>query len=143
MKTAGFFPMWMSAFELSEACSSTRAATWCSSVLCCVIWICILSEMMLVPAASGPAMPVLQAAGPCLSCYKTEAGCLAEASILTQCTGCIPQKPAWVPTCGTNVCSFNILWVHCIENTSSPSCSFNAFLGNTLIEIFTDCMLES
>lgn len=132
-----------SVFEPSEACSSTGAATRYSSVVCCVTWICILNETMLVPAASGPAMPVLQAAWPCLSCWKTKAGCLADTSVLIPVHRLPSSKTGLGTSLGHKCVLFNTLRVHCIENISSSSRRFNSFLRKALTEVFTDCMVES
>lgn len=93
----------------SQACSSMRTVTWFSSALCCVTWMTVPNNIILVQAISGPAMQF---------CRFHDSACFAkrlkeDASLrqLYSCQylWCLPWKLAWVPTCGTTFCSLKTL----------------------------------
>lgn len=145
MKTADFLQYGeQGVVKPSQACSSMRTATWFSSVLCCVTWITVLNDIILVQAKSGPAMPILQVSWPCSLCWKTERGCLAKAALLLPVFVVPSLKSAWVPAGGTTFCSLktpSALQGRYIQSRFLNLVQF--FLREALIEIFLDCMFES
>lgn len=99
--------------------------------------------MIPVPAASGPAMPVLQALrhSACFAKRLRLDAVLRPAVVLP--AHVLPSSaPPWVPVGATTSCSSHTFRGESIS-THSSSFQFNSFLGKVLVEIFIGCMVES